>query len=433
MPDGLPGSWRLLSVDDIKADHQGAIAIGPFGSRMKSDLYTETGVPVIRGTNFSGSGSWKGDWVYVSDDTADSMPNCNVTAGDLVFPHRGAIGEVGIIPNDDIARYMMSTSLMKLTVSSKIADPRYVYYYFRSPQGRAEILSFSSQVGTPGIGQPLTSLKSCRIPLPQVKEQKAIADILWVIDDKIELNRRMNETLEAMARALFKSWFVDFDPVRAKLDGRQPAYMDEGTAALFPDGFCDDGVPIGWRKLDLKDEFSLTMGQSPPGETYNEEKDGLPFFQGRKDFGFRFPTNRIFCSAPNRIAEKGDTLVSVRAPVGAVNMAIERCCIGRGVAAVRHKSGSRSFTYYAVHNIGDQLQVHEAGGTVFGSITKRDFQQLEVVDPSSDLVEAFERKVWPLEEKIQMATYENQTLKSLRDLLLPRLMSGEVHVSVAEV
>jgi type I restriction enzyme S subunit len=140
-----------------------------------------------------------------------------------------------------------------------------------------------------------------------------------------------------MARTLFKSWFVDFDPVRAKLDGRQPLGLAPSTAALFPDHFsqeADHVAPKGWRIGTVKDAFDLTMGQSPPGETYNEEGIGLPFYQGRTDFGFRFPTRRIFCTAPTRYAKPGDTLVSVRAPVGDINKADEECCIGRGVAAV---------------------------------------------------------------------------------------------------
>jgi len=119
---------------------------------------------------------------------------------------------------------------------------------------------------------------------------------LGTLDDKIELNRRMNETLEAMARALFKSWFVDFDPVRAKAEGRDPG-LPRSVADLFPDRFEDSElgeIPAGWDVGSVDDEFDLTMGQSPPGETYNEAGEGLPFYQGRADFGFRFPTLRVY-------------------------------------------------------------------------------------------------------------------------------------------
>src|SRR5450756_579654 len=201
--------WRRLPIDDVKAPRAGAIAIEPFGSRMKSDRYEATGVPVIRGYNISDTRALTGGFAYVSQETADELRASNVFAGDLVFPHRGAIGQVGIVPIDGVPRYMLSTSLMKLTCDPSVVDPVFLFYFFRSGQGRHELLRNASTVGTPGIGQPLASLRSITVPVPPLAEQRAIADILGTLDDKIELNRRMNETLEAIARALFKSWFVD--------------------------------------------------------------------------------------------------------------------------------------------------------------------------------------------------------------------------------
>jgi type I restriction enzyme S subunit len=263
--------------------------------------------------------------------------------------------------------------------------------------------------------------------MPEEGEQCAIAEVLGSLDDKIALNRRMNQTLEALAQAIFKSWFIDFEPVRAKMEGRAPAGMDAKIAALFPDAMdCD--VPKGWRKGSLAGEFNLTMGQSPPGSTYNELKEGLPFFQGRTDFGFRFPTNRVYCTGPTRYANPGDTLVSVRAPVGDINMAAEYCALGRGVAAVRHKSGSRSFTYYCMRSIQSKFKQFEAEGTVFGSINKDDFKALEVFIPDKDILNLFEQLAHPIDQMIENNEKEIITLSGLRDLLLPKLLSGEVKV-----
>jgi len=212
----MAGEWRSLTVDEIKAPGDRAIAIGPFGSRMKADAYVAQGVPVIRGTNISDTRALTGDFVFVSDETADDLRACNVFAGDLVFPHRGAIGQVGVVPNEGATRYMLSTSLMKLTCNRELVEPLFVFYYFRSALGRNALLERASTVGTPGIGQPLTSLRSISVPVPPVPEQRAITHILGTLDDKIELNRRMSETLEAMARALFNSWFVDFGRPRPR-------------------------------------------------------------------------------------------------------------------------------------------------------------------------------------------------------------------------
>ena len=266
-------------------------------------------------------------------------------------------------------------------------------------------------------------------------EQKAIAEILNHLDDKIELNRQMCKTLEDTAQAIFKSWFVDFDPVHAKATGKQPKGLKPEIAALFPDSVEDSELgkkPKGWIISRLGDHFQLTMGQSPPGSTYNEDGIGEPFYQGRSDFGFRFPQKRVYCTAPTRYAAKGDTLVSVRAPVGDINMAIERCAIGRGVAAVRHKNGSSIFTYYAMEQLRNNFNHFEAEGTVFGSITKGDFLNLPFIAPPNALVECFERSFAVLENSIESHELESITLTSIRDALLPRLISGEIKVTDAE-
>jgi len=245
----------------------------------------------------------------------------------------------------------------------------------------------------------------------------------------------MNATLEGMARALFQSWFVDFDPVRAKLDGRLPEGMDAETAALFPSEFEESeqgAIPKGWTVGEVAAAFNLTMGQSPPGHTYNEDGSGLPFYQGCTDFGFRFPTRRVFCTAPTRYAKAGDSLVSVRAPVGDINIADEDCCIGRGVASVRHKTGATSFTYHAMANLEPDFAKFEAEGTVFGSINKQNFEFLRVVIPPAEIVTAYERYAAPLDEQIYNLEHQSRTLDTLRDTLLPKLLSGELSVEEVE-
>ena len=242
----------------------------------------------------------------------------------------------------------------------------------------------------------------------------------------------MNETLEAMARALFRSWFVDFDPVRAKMAGRDPN-LPKPLADLFPDRLVNSelgAIPEGWEAKTLGKCFNLTMGQSPPGSTYNDRKDGLPFFQGRTDFGFRFPENRKFCSAPTRIAQPGDTLVSVRAPVGDINMAWEQCCIGRGVAALRHKSASISFTYYSVWAVQEKISTYEHTGTVFGAINRKQFEALQVLEPRPELIEAFDARVGPMDIRIKGNTSEIRILTDLRDRLLPKLLSGRLSTKI---
>ncbi len=302
-------------------------------------------------------------------------------------------------------------------------DPLFAFYFLKA----LDFDRFNSGSAQPSLNRNFIYPIPMRVPKPA--EQKSIASVLGALDDKIELNRRMNATLEAMARALFQSWFVDFDPVRAKLDGRKPLGMDDATAALFPKHLEDSllgHIPKGWKAGSVVEGFNLTMGQSPPGDTYNDDGNGLPFYQGRTDFGFRFPTRRIYCSSPTRYAKPGDTLVSVRAPVGDINMANEECCIGRGVAAVRHKSGATSFTYHSMASLYPDFARFEAEGTVFGSINKDSFEKLRFVIPPTEIIAAYERQAGPLDEQIRTLEIQARTLATLRDTLLPKLLSGEL-------
>ena len=310
---------------------------------------------------------------------------------------------------------------IKAIVAKEGIDPVYLYYVMASK--KLELLDAVEAAGH-GTGRlPTDKLKNIRVPRFHPRAEAALAELFAALDRQIEVNRRMNRTLEAMARAIFKDWFCDFGPTRAKAEGRAP-YLAPEVWALFPGALNDDGVPIGWRVEEIGDCFHLTMGQSPPGNTYNDYGEGLPFFQGRTDFGFRYPANRKYCSSPTRIAEYDDTLVSVRAPVGDINMAWERCCIGRGVAGLRHKSGSRSFTYYSAWGIQQELRQYEHTGTVFGAINKRQFQELRAVEPSSEIVSALESLVGPFDERIRRNVSLSHTLAQTRDFLLPKLMSG---------
>lgn len=299
-------------------------------------------------------------------------------------------------------------------------------------------------------------LKNHIVKLPAISEQRSIADILGTLDDKIELNRQMNEMLEAMAQALFKSWFVDFDPVidnalaagneipeplqkraaarQALSDQRKPLPAD--IQSLFPDSFVFTDemgwVPEGWPASTVGEEFDVTMGQSPPGDTYNENGIGIPFFQGRADFGFRYPSNRVFCTTPKRYATKGDTLVSVRAPVGDANIAAEDCAIGRGVAALKHKSGSRSYTYYSMLQLAEHFKIYEGEGTVFGSINQKDFKTLPAKHIPTDVLSEFHKIANEFDSKVESNSEQLAVTIRIRDVLLPKLLSGELRIPDAE-
>jgi len=434
--------WTLKSIEELKAPTNGAIAIGPFGSRMKSDCYVPSGVQVIRGTNISDTRILVGEMVCITPELADQLGNAIVHADDLVFPHRGSIGLVGIVPRNQIERYALSSSLMKLTCDRKQVEPLFLFYFFRSADGQHELLKNASTVGTPGIGQPLSSLRSIMVPLPPLPEQKAIAAVLGALDDKIELNRRMNATLEAMARALFQSWFVDFDPVRAKVDGRKPSGIDPDTAALFPDTFQESEVghiPKGWTVQPVGEVVDCVGGGTPSTAEPSYWVGGTHHWTTPKDFSaleapILLDTDRKLTAAgiakiSSGLLPAGTLLLSSRAPVGYLAIAAIPVAINQGFIAL--KCNERASNFFMLNWCQTNMAEIEsrATGTTFAEISKQNFRPIRVVLPSKELMSVFTAKVAPLYSKITANLYQSRTLATLRDTLLPKLLSGELSVA----
>ena len=428
----MKSEWKLV--------HLGDIVDIKHGFAFKGECFVDYPTPyaLITPGNFAIGGGFQ---EYKQKFYAGSvLQEFVLQAGDLIVTmtdlskQADTLGYSAIVPISDSITYLHNQriGLVKIKDAS-IADKYFVNYLMRSSSYRHWVIS--SATGSTVKHTSPDRIKAFGFLLPPLSEQKLIAETLASFDDKIELNRKTNIMLEQIAQTLFKSWFVDFDPVKAKAAGRQPEGMDAETAALFPSEF-EEGelglIPKGWHVGSIGRNFLLTMGQSPPGTTYNESGEGIAFFQGRADFGFRFPTPRVYCTAPTRFAEKGDTLVSVRAPVGDVNMAKENCCIGRGVAALRHNSKSRSHTYYAIKELKQHFSKFEAGGTVFGSINKSDFQSLQILEPKIDVILAFENLAFALDEKIELNASENESLTNIRNTLLPKLISGQLRIPDAE-
>jgi type I restriction enzyme S subunit len=424
--------WKECTFGELIRD--GALMLSD-GYRAKNEelggegpIFLRAGHVTDTHVNFTGAERFQAE---LSSKVSGKMSK----PGDVVITSKGnSTGRVTYV-TPDMPPFVYSPHLSFWRSLKELLTPSFLRYWSRGSEFRGQLAAMACSTDmAPYIS--LVDQRRLTITLPPPDEQAAIGSTLGALDDKIELNRRMNETLEAMARAIFKSWFVDFDPVKARAAGRKPPGLDPATAALFPAAFQDSPlgpIPKGWPVSTFGETFDLTMGQSPPGETYNEAGDGLPFFQGSTDFGYRFPERRVYCTAPTRFAEPGDTLVSVRAPVGELNMVSERCSIGRGVAAIRHKSGSRSYSYYAMGAFREDFAQFEAGGTVFGCIGKADFLGLRCLAPPAVLVRAFEQAACALDKRIQNNDSESRTLAAIRDALLPKLLSGEVRVRQGDI
>jgi type I restriction enzyme S subunit len=296
----------------------------------------------------------------------------------------------------------------------KGSDAVFVYYFLQKFNWN----QFNDKSAVPGINR--NDLHAETVLVPPVHKQKEIAAVLSCLDRKIENLRRQNETLEKIAQALFKYWFVDFEFPNAE---GQP-YKSSG-GEMVPSELGD--IPAGWRVGTLGDEFDITMGQSPAGTSYNEDGEGLIFFQGRTDFGFRFPQIRLFTTEPKRIANRFDILVSVRAPVGDINVASERCCIGRGLSAV--SSQYKSYCLYKLQSYKKFFDVFETEGTVFGSLNKQSFNELTSLIPNYEVVKSFDLVTSFLDRKVFLNEQQIQTLTKTRDTLLPKLMSGQLRIN----
>lgn len=436
--------WQTLTVDQIKAKEDRAVAIGPFGSRMKAKDYVESGVPVIRGNNISETRKLVGEFVYVSEDTADKLRASNVFADDLVFPHRGAIGQVGIVPRSNVTRFMLSTSLMKLTCDQKKVDPLFVFYFFRSSLGRHALLQNASTVGTPGIGQPLASLRSISLPVPPLEEQCAIAHILGTLDDKIELNRRQNETLEAMARALFKAWFVDFEPVRAKMDGRwQRGQSLPGLPAhlydLFPDRLVESElglIPEGWEITTLSNYSELNPEswnkRTMPEKIQYIDLSGVKW--GRIENVVTYE-GKTAPSRARRILKPLDTIVgTVRPGNGSYTLVAEEGLTGStGFAVLRPLKQEYSEIVYLASTSDQNIKslADLADGAAYPAVRPAAVLGTAVPKVSDEVSSEFSDFTAPLFSAVAENERKSIDLALLRDTLLPRLISGKLRVADA--
>ena len=361
------------------------------GLAFKQINFSEKGKPVIKIAELK-----NGITAQTARTQQEFDSDVHLTKGDMVFSWSGNPETSIDVFWYDLPDGWLNQHIFKVTPNNGV-DKLYLYYLlkFLKPQFTA----IASNKQTTGLGHvTVKDMKEMMVPLPEMAVQQAIGAYLHAIDQKAYVNNKINDNLQQQAMALYASMFLD-----------NPAL--ETTAGT------------------LKDIADITMGQSPSGSSYNEDGNGEVFYQGRAEFGYRFPTRRLFTTEPKRMAEAGDVLLSVRAPVGDLNVAYERCCIGRGLGAIHSRSGCQSFVLYTMFALRPQLDVFNGEGTVFGSINRNTLNDMAIDIPSDEAIAAFESVVRPMDDMIRSNYEENCRLQELRDSLLPRLMSGEIDVS----
>lgn len=234
-----------------------------------------------------------------------------------------------------------------------------------------------------------------RIPIPSIERQREIVAEYETLSKRIRLNEQLISKFEDTAQTLYRKMFVD--------------------------GIDKENLPEGWRMGKLTEIANIIMGQSPEGETYNTDGNGMIFYQGRTDFGRRYPTARVYTTNPTRYAKIGDVLLSVRAPVGDINIASHDCCIGRGLASLRSKEECQSYLYYQLYNLSNIFNVSDDEGTIFGSIAKDDLHNIDIVIPSKSKMKEFENHVYIIDNEIKLKDKEINILTELQSVLLAKM------------
>jgi type I restriction enzyme, S subunit len=440
--DATAVEWAECSLGDFVDVKHGFAFDGAFiHDEPRGDVLLTPG-------NFAiGGGFKRGSFKYFDGPVPEGYV---LAEGDLLVTmtdlsrHSDTLGFPAFVPSaPDGRRYLHNQRLGKVVVEVPgVLDIRFVHYLLRSAGYREEVLA-----GATGTAIKHTSpsrIKRFRFRLPPLPEQRAIAHILGTLDDKIELNRKMNETLEAMARALFKSWFVDFDPVRAKAEGRDPG-LPPPLADLFPDSFEESELgelPAGWQVRAIGDMAECVGGSTPSTKEPRYWDGGMHQWATPKDLsGLTVPvllaTERQITAAGlsqlgSGLLPAGTVLLSSRAPIGYLAIAEVPVAINQGFIAMKPRAGVSNLFLLFWARAASEAILSRANGSTFLEISKANFRPIPVVSPSGPVMEAFDGQVRPLYQRLVAAERESQTLAALQNALLPKLISGEIRVRQAE-
>jgi type I restriction enzyme S subunit len=390
--------WKECKLKDVAEN----FAMGPFGSNIKAENFKKSGVPVIRGTNLNYHRYVDGEFVFLTEEKADELKTSNCFSGDLVFTHRGTIGQVGIIPCGKYPRYVVSQSGMKVTPNSKLLDGMFLFYFFKSDAGQHELLQHESQVAVPSISSPLTSLKAVNLLLPPLPEQKAIASVLSSLDDKIDLLHRQNKTLEAMAEALFRQWFVeDADETWEEKPLSSIADFLNGLACQkYPPQNDVEKLPV----LKIR-ELSNGVSDSSDWATTNISKD--------------------------YIIETGDVIFAWSASLMIKIWDGEKAILNQHLFKVSSKEFPKWFYFmWCKHHLNKFIAISETHATTMGHIKRGDLDDAIVLIPSDKELKTMNNIIEPIIEKVIDNYHQLKTLIKLRDTLLPKLMSSEVRIAI---
>lgn len=457
----MAGKWPYKRVEEIALK----IAMGPFGSSIKVETFTDSGVPIISGQHVREAQVTDGDFNFITEAHADSLKNANVERGDVIFTHAGNIGQVAFIPdNSAYQKYVISQRQFYLRCNTDIILPEFITYYFKSPEGQHRLLANANQVGVPSIARPSSYLKTIEIPVPSIEEQQVVVRNIKALDAKIRSNSRIKQTLEATAQAMFKSWFVDFDPIKAKIaaiqegrdplrasmsaiSGKQDAEFDAlspeqydqlaAITAMFPDEMEESElgeIPKGWSVKSIGDVARFTSGKVETSSLSEENYISTENMLENRGGVVRASSLPSVATVPSFAA--GQVLISnIRPYFKKIWMA--RFDGGRSPDVLAFAPAAPKwpeFLYSLMYQDSFfEFMTRTAKGAKMPRGDKDAIIGWKFPCPSEVLMTYFSEKVRPHHKLIESLTSENKSLAELRDTLLPKLLSGELSVTEAMV
>jgi len=375
---------------------------------------------------------------YVSAETYRTWFRGHPIPGDILFVCKGSPGRTNWCP--DPVDFCIAQDMVAVRADPAKVAPKYLFAALRSPLVQSQIEHL--HVGTMIPHFKKGDFDKLNIPVPSAPMQVEIGNFYFEVSKRITLLRETNATLEAIAQALFKSWFVDFDPVRAKQQGLAPAGMDEATAALFPDGFAATQLgtkPQGWHIAPFTDTVNVLGGGTPKTAVAEYWGGDIPWFSvvdapnGADTFVVGTEKSITAAGLQNcasRLLPAGTTIISARGTVGRLALVGREMAMNQSCYGLRGKAGDSYFTYFTARGLVASLK-QRSHGSVFDTITRETLASLSVVVPPSALVNQFEAVMAPVMLRIRENLLQAQTLTTLRDTLLPRLISGRLRLPEA--
>jgi type I restriction enzyme S subunit len=437
----MAGEWAAKSVAELQAAGALLVEDGNHGeNRPRPDEFASEGIQFIRAADMDG-----GRVLFESAQRINEVARQRVrkgigAGGDVLLSHKGTVGKVAYVPTNAPPFVCSPQTTFWRVTDHKQLDRRYIYFFLLSRAFREQLDSRKGETDMADYVS-LTTQRTLKVTVPPLAEQKAIAEVLGALDDKIELNRKMNATLEAMARALFQSWFVDFDPVRAKLDGRKPDGLDKATAALFPSSFQDSPlgpIPKGWAVGSILRQADLLSGGTPKTDVPAYWNGDVPWASA-KDVSqcgeaFLVSTERTITklgveeSSTKIIPSLATVVVARGATTGRLAMFGESMAMNQTCYGLQSKVDAPFALYCHARHFIERL-VQGGHGSVFDTITTSTFEATEVLLASEKVLQAFDEHVSPLFQRVRTNIHQSRTLATARDTLLPKLLNGELDVS----